>query len=185
MQTGNLFPQHPGRLHLQREIRRAPAPAPPRTDSRASGHGGRLRTRSRLPPAWPSEAKGNNTPSAARQGGPAAPGRVCALPQPRRAPGAQPPARERAARPRAEATLAARVASPESGSAPLLRAGGGGDPPPLGPTLWKEAGRSSLASPAVTSARPAPPRLRARPASRSRLLLPVRAVLCEPDGGQQ
>lgn len=56
-------------------------------------------------------------------------------PMSRRAPGAQPPARERAANARAKATLADRVASPESGSAPLLLAGGGGDPPLLGPTL--------------------------------------------------
>lgn len=93
---------------------------------------------------------------------------VCALPDALARSRAQPPARERAARAPAKATLADRIASPESGSAPLLLAGGGGGPPPLGQTLRKEAGRSRLASPAMTSAHPAP---------RSRLLQPVRAVL--------
>ena len=115
-----------------------------RTDSPASGHGGRLR-RTRLPLAWPLRSEGLTIlPQKDRQGGRGwgvegnqhASARVWT-------PGRDP---ARAAHPaalqinrlhvsaptRATTARADRVASPEPGSAPLL-GGGGGDPSPIPP----------------------------------------------------
>lgn len=132
MQIRSGFPQHPERLHLQRKIY-SPCPTPHRQPGVGTqgtpAHKNRATTRLAPP-------RGRVTiPLSSKTGWTGGPGTSARSPMSRRAPGAQPPARERAAHARAKATLADRVSSPDSGSAPLLLAGGGGGPPPLGPTL--------------------------------------------------
>lgn len=175
MQIQSRFPQLPRRLHLQREICRAPAPAPPRADSRAWGHTGRLRTRTRLPPAWPQKRR-VTIPLSSQTGWTSDTGTCLRAP---RGPRALPALNRLHASARAKAT--APIGSPH-----LSRA-----PPPF--SSQKEAvtllcsdrpcGRRregpDSASPAVTSARSAPraprPSLPA-PSARSRGSLRTRQL---------